>query len=114
MFSLRDLRFALCSFYLDVLRAQRIIGFFNLHYPQINEVRNSDYMTAIHENRSKDTWPTKFCGSCCRTEVSPLSITSRTQQSSPPFVTLPLPQTMNSPSRFLQDKQHFCQFKVCL
>ena len=28
MFSLRDLHFALCSFELDVLRAQRIIGFF--------------------------------------------------------------------------------------
>ena len=27
MFSLRDLRFALCSLHLDVLRAQRIIGF---------------------------------------------------------------------------------------
>ena len=30
MFSLRDLRFALCSRDLDVLRAQRIIGFFIL------------------------------------------------------------------------------------
>ena len=30
MFSLRDLRFLLCSFYLDVLRAQRIIGFLSL------------------------------------------------------------------------------------
>ena len=35
MFSLRDLRFVLCSRDLDVLRAQRIIGFFYLqsdHY----------------------------------------------------------------------------------
>ena len=30
MFSLRDLRFVLCSRDLDVLRAQRIIGFFVL------------------------------------------------------------------------------------
>ena len=42
MFSPRDLRFALCSLELDVLRAQRIIGFFfHLHYPQINEVGKS-------------------------------------------------------------------------
>ena len=38
MFSLRDLRFVLCSRDLDVLRAQRIIGFFYLNYPQINAV----------------------------------------------------------------------------
>ena len=38
MFSLRDLRFVLCSRDLDVLRAQRIIGFF-IFYPQINDVR---------------------------------------------------------------------------
>ena len=40
MFSLRDLRFVLCSLDVDVLRVQRIIGFFNLNYmyPQINEV----------------------------------------------------------------------------
>ena len=37
MFSLRDLRFVFCSRDLDVLRAQRIIGFY-LNYPQINEV----------------------------------------------------------------------------
>ena len=30
MFSLRDLRFVLCSRDLDVLRAQRIMGFFDL------------------------------------------------------------------------------------
>ena len=30
--------FLLFSFYLDVLRAQRIIGFFYLNYPQVNEV----------------------------------------------------------------------------
>ena len=36
MFSLRDLRFVLCSRDLDVLRAQRIIGFY-LNYPQIIE-----------------------------------------------------------------------------
>ena len=44
MFSLRDLHFALCSFELDVLRAQRIIGFFYLYYPQINEIRRSDHV----------------------------------------------------------------------
>ena len=40
MFSLRDLRFLLCSFYLDVLRAQRIIGFFILitHNPTRSEI----------------------------------------------------------------------------
>ena len=35
-----SLRFLLCSFYLDILRAQRIIGF----YPQINGVGESDHM----------------------------------------------------------------------
>ena len=35
MLSLLDLGFVLCSRNLDVLRAQRIIGFF-LNYPQIN------------------------------------------------------------------------------
>ena len=44
MFSLRNLRFVLCSRDLDVLRAQRIIGFFYLNYPQSNEVRISDHM----------------------------------------------------------------------
>ena len=44
MFSLRDLHFALCSLDLDVLRAQRIIDFFYLGYPQINGVRKSDHM----------------------------------------------------------------------
>ena len=38
MFSLRDTRFVLCSRDLEVLRAQRIIGFLYLDYPQINEV----------------------------------------------------------------------------
>ena len=38
MFSLRDLRFLLCSLDLDVLRVQRIIGFFlKLNHPQINK-----------------------------------------------------------------------------
>ena len=44
MFSLPDLRFNL-----DVLRAQRIIGSFYLNYPQINEVRKSDYMAVTEE-----------------------------------------------------------------
>ena len=44
MFSLHDLHFVLCSLDLDVLRAQRIMGFFYLNYPQINEVRKADHM----------------------------------------------------------------------
>ena len=44
MFSLRDLRFVFCSRDLDVLRAQRIIDFLNLNYPQIHEVRKFDHM----------------------------------------------------------------------
>ena len=47
MRSLRGLRFLLCSRDLDVLRAQRIIGFFNLNYPQINEVKKSDELLDI-------------------------------------------------------------------
>ena len=42
MFSLRDLRFLLSSLHRDELRAQRIIGFFNLNYPQFNEIGKSD------------------------------------------------------------------------
>ena len=41
MFSLRDLRFVLCSRDLDVLRAQRIIGLSYL-YPQVNEVEKTN------------------------------------------------------------------------
>ena len=44
MFSLRDLRFVLRSRDLDVLRAQWIIGFFNLNYPQINAIGKSGHM----------------------------------------------------------------------
>ena len=39
MFSLHDLCFLLCLLDLDVLR---IIGFFNLNYSQINEVKKFD------------------------------------------------------------------------
>ena len=46
MFSLRDLRFLLCSLHVDVVRAQRIMDFFNLKQ-QINEVGKSDHMEAI-------------------------------------------------------------------
>ena len=38
MFSLRDLRFVLCSRDLDVLRAQRIMGFFLLIEFQSDDV----------------------------------------------------------------------------
>ena len=51
MFSLRDLHFALCSLDLDVLRAQRIIVFFYLGYPQINGVRKSDHMDEADNQR---------------------------------------------------------------
>ena len=46
MFSLRDLRFLLYSLHVDVVRAQRIMDFFNLKQ-QINEVGKSDHMEAI-------------------------------------------------------------------
>ena len=48
MFSLRDLRSVLCSRDLDVLRAQRIMGFSSLNYPQINEVGKYDHVVKIH------------------------------------------------------------------
>ena len=38
MLALRDLRFLLRSRDLDVQRAQRIMGFFYLNYPQINPI----------------------------------------------------------------------------
>ena len=45
MFSRRDLRFVLFSLEVDILRAQRIIGFLtNLNYPQINGVGKSDHV----------------------------------------------------------------------
>ena len=54
MFSLLDLRFVLCSRDLHVLRAQRIIGFFNLNYPQINEVGKYDHVTTVGEPQACD------------------------------------------------------------
>ena len=50
MFSLCDLRFVFCSRDLDVLHAQRIIGFY-LNYPQINEVEKSDHVL-MHLHRT--------------------------------------------------------------
>ena len=44
MFSLCDLLFVLCSLDLDALRAHMTLSFFNLSYPQTNEVEKSDYM----------------------------------------------------------------------
>ena len=44
MFSLRDLRFLLCSRDLDVLRVQRTMGFFHFNYPQTNEVKKSNHI----------------------------------------------------------------------
>ena len=53
----RDLCFVLCSLDLDVLRAQRITGFFYLNYPEINEVGKSDPMECIAmEFRFTDTY----------------------------------------------------------
>ena len=46
MFSLRDLRFVFCSRDLDVLRAQRIIGFFLISITH-NEVETSNHMVRL-------------------------------------------------------------------
>ena len=48
MSSLRDVRSVIRSRDLDVLRAQRIMGFSYLNYPQINEVGKYDHMVKIH------------------------------------------------------------------
>ena len=53
MFSLRDLRFVLCSLDVDILRAQTIIGFF--FYPQNNEVGKADHMEGIETQENVDT-----------------------------------------------------------
>ena len=50
MFWLRPLRFVLCSRDHDVLRVQRIIGFFSLDYPQINEVGKSDHVVVGYDS----------------------------------------------------------------
>ena len=52
MFLLLDLRFVFCSRDLDVLRAQRIIGFLS-YYPQINEVAKSYHVkkSTCHTHR---------------------------------------------------------------
>ena len=50
MFSLRDLRFVLCSRDLDVLRAQRIIGFFILITHK--SPRSENLITWVHYNHS--------------------------------------------------------------
>ena len=52
MFSLRDLRFVLCSLDLNFLRAQRIMGFF-LNYPQINGVGVSDHVVCKGANKQQ-------------------------------------------------------------
>ena len=44
MFSLLNPRFLLCSRDVGVLRAQRIIDFFYLNYPQSNEIRKSNHV----------------------------------------------------------------------
>ena len=54
MLSLCDLRFALCSLDLHVLRAQRIVGFLNLNYPQINEVGKSVHMDIVTGSRLRE------------------------------------------------------------
>ena len=59
MFLLRYLCFVICSLDLDVLRAQRIIGFL-CYYPQINGVGKSDHM---------DNNPVEYC--CTRNHCWP-------------------------------------------
>ena len=56
-YSLHDLRFMLYSLNLDVLRAQRIIGYFNLNYPQINGGGKSDHVDVLDE-----TWRDVYMG----------------------------------------------------
>ena len=46
-FALSDPRLVICSRDLDVLHSQRIIGFFNLNYPQFNEVGKSDHIVLL-------------------------------------------------------------------
>ena len=50
MFSLRDLRFVLCSYRLDVLRAQRIIfiSFFILHVVTHKSMRKENPITWVY------------------------------------------------------------------
>ena len=47
MFSLRDLRFVLCSVDPDVLWCAKDHGLLYLNYPQINEFGKSDHMDRI-------------------------------------------------------------------
>ena len=51
MLFLCDPIFAFCSRDLDVLSAQRIIGFFNLNYPQINGVVKSSDIARVPTRR---------------------------------------------------------------
>ena len=46
----------LCSRDLDVVRAQRIMGFLNLNYPQVNAVRRSDHVVAQPTAPIVPTW----------------------------------------------------------
>ena len=48
---LNDLHFVLCSLELDVLRAQRIMGFL-CYYPQISEVGKSNHMFSSRPTES--------------------------------------------------------------
>ena len=60
MFSLRDLRFLLCSRDLDVLCAQRIIGFL-ISYPEINEAGECGHMVIVYRQNVLFAWCTYNC-----------------------------------------------------
>ena len=70
MFSLRDLRFALCSRDLDVLRAQRIIGFYS-NYPQINEVETSDQIDSKYSEANEPALYERLLYSARAPQITP-------------------------------------------
>ena len=51
-------------FYLNVLRAQRIIGFLYLNYPQSNEVGKSDHIRQIRDNLARTRHSAKDVDIC--------------------------------------------------
>ena len=60
MFSLRDLRFLICSFDLDVLRAQRIMGFFIL-IPMNQRGHSSEIQLAQRSTQGSVTQGSVLC-----------------------------------------------------
>ena len=65
MFSLRDLRFALCS--LDFLRITRAKDhrLFSLNYPQISEVGKVDHVVISHVTKLEDIFFSFICTTNC-------------------------------------------------